>query len=331
MNKENKKLIEKYLEEEILRDHTEQGFYSMKRALPKLFDYLEKHGISVNEVGAGEAHEYQGWLIATGRDDGKKYSGKTILAHIFAASSFYEFLRRRKMIATNPFKEIKKIRLDKTLPAGILKEKEMDEFLLKLSKWDEEKNGQNQITRYKTYVIAELQYATGLRISEVAALKENDIDFNRGIVHVKEGKGGRERIAFLNSYVCELLKIYIERIRPGIFTELNDKNSELLFGVKRQGLGEVVNATLNRVAKQLGHRKFTSHGFRHGLGYHLLRAGCGVRHIQAILGHKCLSSTEVYTKVDKEELKKVLDTHHPRKWKRENEGETDQHTGKKAV
>ena len=325
--------MERYLEEESLMGHTEQGLDSMRRALPKLFSYLEKCSLTVTAVGALEAMEYQGWLIRTGRADGNKYSSKTILAHIFAASSFYEFLRRRKMIATNPFKEIKKIRLEKSLPQGILKEKEMDEFLLKLSRWDEDANGQNQLTRYKTHIIAELQYATGIRISEAAALKVSDIDFDRGIVHVQEGKGGRERIAFLNSYISELLKIYIERIRHRIFTELNDKNRDLLFGVKRQGLGEVVNATLNRIAKELGHKKFTSHGFRHGLGYHLLRAGCSVRHIQAILGHKCLRSTEVYTKVDKEELKRVLDTHHPRKWKKRGEGENEtyKYLSKKVV
>lgn len=140
-------------------------------------------------------------------------------------------------------------------------------------------------------------------------------------------KGGRERVAFLGEYAKELLTIYVHRMRPLIFTELNERNSHLLFGVKRVGLNEVVNATLNRVARKLGHKGFTSHKFRHALGYHLLRAGCGIRHIQEILGHKCLRSTEVYTKVDKEELKKVLDTCHPRQWKRSKEDETDRADG----
>ena len=323
MKEENRKLYTAYLEEEALRGHTKQGMESMGRAVPKLFSYLEKHGLSVNEVGAREALEYQGWLIETGRNDGGRYSSKTILAFLFAASSFYEFLKRRKMIATNPFKEIKKIRLEKSLPFGLLKEKEMDVFLEKLKQWWEEKNGKNRITRYKVHVIAELQYATGLRIAEAASLKIEDIDFIRGIIHIREGKGGRERVAFLGEYAKELLKIYIDRMRPIIFSELNDKNTKLLFGVKRQGLNEVVNAMLNRIARKLGHKGFTSHKFRHALGYHLLRAGCSIRYIQEILGHKCLRSTEVYTKVDKEELKKVLDTCHPRQWKRSREDETD--------
>lgn len=331
MNQEHKALYRQYLEEESLRGHTEQGFTSITRPVRKLFDYLERYRIKVNEAGAREALEYQGWLIETGRKDGRRYAGKTILSFLFAASSFYEFLKRRKMIATNPFKEIKKIRLDKDLPSGILKEKEMDEFLEKLTEWWKEKNGQKQITGYKTHVIAELQYATGLRIGEVASLKIEDIDVNRGIIRIREGKGGRERVAFLSEYAKEILTIYMDRMRPLIFTELNDKNPDLLFGVKRQGLCEVVNEHLNRVAKKLGHKGFTSHKFRHALGYHLLRAGCSIRHIQEILGHKCLRSTEVYTKVDKEELKKILDTCHPRQWKRRDENETDRQYCKKAV
>jgi integrase/recombinase XerD len=323
MNEENEALYRQYIEEESLRGHTVQGFESMRRAVRKFFEYAERHRIKVYEAGAREALEYQGWLIATGRKDGKKYSTKTILLFLFAASSFYEFLKRKNMTATNPFKEIKKIRLDRSLPAGILKEKELDEFLDELKKWWEEKNGQNQITRYRVHVIAELQYASGLRIAEAAALKSEDIDFLRGIVRVRHGKGGRERLAFLSGYAADILKIYLERMRSLIFSELNDKNPDLLFGVKRQGLSEVVNATLNRIAKKLGHRGFTSHKLRHALGYHLLRAGCGIRHIREILGHKCLRSTEVYTKVDKEELKKVLDTYHPRQWKRSRGNETD--------
>jgi len=58
----------------------------------------------------------------------------------------------------------------------------------------------------------------------------------------------------------------------------------------------------------------TSHGFRHSLGTHLLRSGCDMRHIQVILGHEALSTTQIYTKVDKEDLKKSLDAFHPRRW-----------------
>jgi len=196
-----------------------------------------------------------------------------------------------------------------------LKENEMQQLLAELAGYNEEDHLARMITRYRTHVIAELQYSTGMRISEVARLKVDDVDCKQGIVHIK-GKGQREQTGFLNSYACRILSIYKERMRSLLFSELNDKNGDLLFGITMQGLCEVVNATLNKIAVRCGYKGFTSHKFRHCMGYHLLRAGCNIRYIQQLLGHKQLKTTEIYTKVDKESLKAVLEHCHPRKIKR---------------
>jgi site-specific recombinase XerD len=206
----------------------------------------------------------------------------------------------------------------KELPKDLLKEDEMQHLLDELARYDKETHLSRMITRYRAHVIAELQYATGMRISEVARLKVEDVDCEKGIVHIK-GKGKREQIGFLNPYASQILKIYKDRMRSLLFSELNDKNGTLLFGITRQGLGEVVNATLHKAAKQCGYKGFTSHKFRHCMGYHLLRAGCNIRYIQQLLGHKQLRTTEVYTMVDKESLKAVLHRCHPRNIKRQTD------------
>ena len=77
-----------------------------------------------------------------------------------------------------------------------------------------------------------------------------------------------------------------------------------------------LNTFLNKESERLGFGKFSSHNFRHAVGYHLLKNGCDIRHIQSILGHKKLSSTQIYTKVDKEDLRGVIDKYHPRFWKK---------------
>jgi integrase/recombinase XerD len=155
-------------------------------------------------------------------------------------------------------------------------------------------------------------YSTGLRIAEVSNLKEADIDFDRGLINVVDGKMGINRVCFLNEFAEKLLRIYINEFRDLTFNEWNKGNSGLLFGVKWSNFEKTVNKTLRKISVKLKYPKFTSHNFRHCLGYHLLRSGCDVRHIQAILGHKLLRNTEVYTKVDKEELKEVFDRFHPR-------------------
>ena len=153
----------------------------------------------------------------------------------------------------------------------------------------------------------------------MAALKVADIDLNRGLVRVEEGKGGAERTAYLNDYAREVLRLYIERVRALIFTDWHRRNNDLLFGTRWDRLYHLVNDTLKEVTARLSLGEFSSHGFRHALGYHLLRAGCNIRHIQEILGHKLLRNTEIYTKVDKEDLRNILDTHHPRRFKERGE------------
>ena len=318
MNQEHTDLFKKYMEEEALRGHTDQSFESITRGARKVIKYAESINLVVWQISIREAQGFQGWLIDTGRNDGKPYKEKTISGYVNSAINFFEFLFRNSRISSNPFKEIRRIRVPKELPKDLLKENEMNEFLDELLRYDEEEHLLNMITRYRTHLIAELQYSTGIRISEAAGLKVSDVDTDSGIVRIK-AKGRREHTGFLNTFTCQILKIYKQRMRKLLFNERNESRGDLLFGITRQGLGEVVNATLNRIAKKYGKKNFTSHKFRHCMGYHLLRAGCNIRYIQAILGHKQLRTTEVYAKVDKESLKAVLAKCHPRKIKRRAE------------
>ncbi len=317
MNDEHRRIFKEYLEEESLRGHTEKGLRLLRAKVPKVFEYLEQIDLRVSEMKVSEAQGFQGWLLETGKKDGGKYQKSTILTYIKVAASFYEFLKRSGIVYSNPFKEIKRVREEKKLPRNILKEKQMALLLEALSKWDEEKGLKRQITAYKVHVIAELQYSTGLRISEVADLKPEDIDFEKGIINVREGKGGVSRTCWLNDYSKELIKLYLEKARSLTFSQWHERNGELLFGTPWFSLEKLVNKTLNKVSAILGLGRVTSHGFRHALGYHLLRAGCNIRHIQQILGHKHLKNTEVYTKVEKEDLKELLDTFHPRQFRKD--------------
>lgn len=287
----------------------------LKKAVPKLFYWLDESDLQFHEVGVKEALAFQGWLIETGRLDGKPYQSSTIRNFLKAAGSFYEFLKNEGLVFDNPFRQIRKVREEKILPRNILKEEQIESLLTALSHYDDETGSKNQITMYKVHVIAELMYSSGLRISEVADLKVSDIDFSKGIIYVRQGKGGIARTAWLNDYAKEILALYVRQLRELTFSSWNEKYDNLLFATPWDTLEKLVNRTLKEVSGRfkLGH--FTSHGFRHALGYHLLRSGCNIRYIQEILGHKSLKNTEVYTKVDREDLKEVLDNFHPRKFK----------------
>lgn len=150
----------------------------------------------------------------------------------------------------------------------------------------------------------------------ITKLEIGDINLFTGSVLVRAGKGGFSRTAILNDYARGVLNIYITRMRDLTFTKRNRPNNHLLFGMKPSYFEKYVNESLLKATNYLGLNKITSHGFRHAVGYHLLKSGCDIRHIQEVLGHKSLKNTEIYTKVDREDLKKTLNMYHPRVFKR---------------
>jgi site-specific recombinase XerD len=235
-----------------------------------------------------------------------------VSVYVKAAASFFNFLKRNGRTSSNPFEEMKRVRAEKRLPRNLLKEKDMDAFLEGFTKWNGLEGLRNRKRIYLTHVISELLYATGMRISEAAGLTVSDIDFKRSRVIVREGKGGESRVCFLSEYARDVLRLYVERMRETIASEWNERNGGLLFGVRWCTLGKIMNRELLKNSRRSGLPAVTNHMFRHAVGYHLLRAGCPIRHIQSILGHRAIRNTEVYAKVDKEALKDVLDSCHPR-------------------
>ena len=148
----------------------------------------------------------------------------------------------------------------------------------------------------------------------------DDIDFIRGIIHIRSGKGDIPRVAYLNEYAKEVLRIYLTKIKDIIF-RFNNNNTDTIFGVQHKTIGDLISHELAPICKSLNLPKQTSHNYRHSLGTHLLRSGCDVRYVQEILGHKRLKNTEMYIRVDKEDLKKVLDKFHPRQMRQKRKEE----------
>ena len=309
-------LREEFMKDERRKGLTSQGLESVKKRIPKLFHYLDEIGLSVYQLGVREAQDYQRWIIEGGKDDGGKYANGTIRNYLKAATRFYTFLKESGKIRSNPFLGIKRIRYVKPLPKNVLKENQINALLGCLSRFDLQKGLYNQLRYYKVHVIAELQYSTGMRISEISALKEEDIDFDRRMITVVCGKGGYSRMVFLNEYAAEVLRCYVEQMRSSIFRNYVRTN-EGLFGAGGGRLSIVVGWVLKEAASKVDCPPISSHGFRHAFGFHFLRGGCDLRYIQSFLGHKRLCTTEIYTKVEKEDLRDVLDTYHPRKWRGE--------------
>jgi integrase/recombinase XerD len=163
----------------------------------------------------------------------------------------------------------------------------------------------------RNQAMMELLYATGLRVSELLALRLQDLNLEVGYV-VAYGKGKKERLVPVGEVALEKLKEYLSAVRPAL-----DKTAKArhLFlnrsgrGLSRQGFWKL----LNRYALQAGITSpVTPHVMRHSFATHLLERGADLRSVQLMLGHASISTTQIYTHLNREKLKQIYQRHHPR-------------------
>ena len=291
------------------RKTSAQGFSTIKKTSYQLMKWLEGQDIRPEELTVQNALEYKAAVAGSVTKDGNTLSAGTCCNRIKAARSFFRYLVTSGKRDSNPFMAVSYPRIPERINRNVLTEAQMNVLLERLREF-------TNAASYKAHVITELLYSTGLRIAEAASLVPKDIDTKQRVVYVREGKGGKSRTAFLTGYAADVLERYLERGRELVLRSRGKRlYSHTLFCVGIARLQEGINITLRTACRQLELPVITSHGFRHCVGTHLLRAGCDIRHIQVILGHDKLETTQIYTHLNKDDVKKSLDAHHPRKWK----------------
>ena len=157
----------------------------------------------------------------------------------------------------------------------------------------------------------ELLYATGLRVSELVGLSVNDVNWEVGYVRTK-GKGSKERIVPMGRAASQALKSYLEGPRRLLALQASSEN--LFLGrsrrrITRQGFWKI----LKKYALAAGIQKHISpHTLRHSFATHLLEGGADLRSVQSMLGHVDIATTQIYTHVSREHLKRLHQKYHPR-------------------
>lgn len=159
----------------------------------------------------------------------------------------------------------------------------------------------------------ELMYASGLRVSEIVALKTVSLGMNEGVVRVVNGKGGKERLVPFGAEAGQWLRTYLQEARPVL---LEGKTCQEVFVGRRTGHGlsrQAFWVIIKRYANLAGIAvPLSPHTLRHAFATHLLNHGADLRVVQLLLGHADISTTQIYTHVARERLKSLHATHHPR-------------------
>lgn len=227
----------------------------------------------------------------------------TSLSHnISTLRSFYSYYIKTNKIKINPVDAINQPKLKKHLPVYLTEEE--IELLLDID-IENEFSSRNK-------AILELMYATGLRISEVIDLEFKNIDFEDCIVRVM-GKGAKERIVPINDYALNALEDYIKNYREKLIKKsinnylfLNNHGNKMT----RQGIFKMIK---NECLKKGITKNVTPHTIRHTFATHLLENGADLRIIQELLGHTDISTTQIYTHLSNESLKRDYNEYFPRK------------------
>lgn len=293
---------------------TAQGYASLAGRARRMLAWFEDEELPLEVVSLQDAIRYQAYLSERRDEEGARYAAGTMQNYLKVARRFFDYLVKTGLAVANPFRELHYPRAPERLSRNALSEAQMGRLLRTLERFDELPTARARERRYRVHVIAETLYATGLRVAEAASLVESDLDLERRLVHLREGKGGKPRTAFLTSFAAAVLARYLSGPREALLHGYARKAGGRLFGAGTARIDRLMNGELAIVCARLGLPVITCHGFRHSLGTQLLRAGCDMRHIQAILGHESIGTTQVYTHVDKDDLLRSLDEHHPRQW-----------------
>jgi len=226
----------------------------------------------------------------------KNLSVRTIARHLSTLRSFFKFLTREGHLKTNPTLSLSSPKQEKHLPV-FLTEDEATKLIEAVVAKDER--------ALRDKAVLETFYSTGIRISELAGLKVDDIDFIGSIIKVL-GKGRKERIVPIGEHAIKAIRAYLEKRK---------KQSEALF-LNKSGKRMTVRGIRNLVQKYVliasMKHGISPHTLRHSFATHLLNRGADLRSVQELLGHVNLSTTQIYTHLTTERLKSVYDKAHPR-------------------
>ena len=270
---------------------------SYRSDLEQFSSWLEKNNLSYIKTSKKEILSYLSFLFQKG------LGSKTVARKLSSLKSFFRYLVFKSIIPNDPSSEVETPKLLKSIPKSI-SEKEVEALLAA----PDEKTDIG--LRDKTMI--ETLYSCGLRISELTNLELLNLNLRQGVIRVI-GKGQKERLVPMGDQLIGLLELYISSSRKNL---LNKRHSDFLF-LSTRGQRMTRQSFWHRIkhyclASDFEPDKISPHVLRHAFATHLLNNGADLRVVQLLLGHSDLNTTQIYTEVARQRLKRLHTEHHPR-------------------
>jgi integrase/recombinase XerD len=295
--------IDKYIQDLEMRHYSRHTVYGYHKRLQLFLAWAEERALSLAAcLTEDHLDRYRRYLhFAT--YGGKRLQATTQKGHLMVIKQVFFWLTEHRWIATNPALKLSLPKIPYRLTHRLLTQEEIPRFIAAIDL--------ESATGLRDRSIIETLYSTGIRRAELINLTTDDIDAANGMILVREGKGQKDRCIPIGERALGWIDRYVSEWRMQRPRATHSKAlylSEKGYRLREADIGQKIRAykaTAN-INKPGG-----CHLFRHAMATHMLDNGADIRHIQEMLGHESLSSTQIYTKVSKQALKEVHSKTHP--------------------
>ena len=276
------------------------------RRLREFLKYAQGEGAEhVADVTGSIIFAFQKHLACSKDGRGNLHSVSARNKYVTVIKGFFLYLKHEGYVAHNPADAVEYAGEPKRLPRAILTRREVKKIL--------RQPDTNTVLGFRDRTILEVLYTTGIRRQELLQLSIEDVDLDSGLIVIREGKGMKDRVVPVGKIAARYLETYINGIRPELARP--DPLTRVLFlsRVGRQMDPSTVKHLVHKHATAAGIKhKVTPHTFRHSCATHMIRNRANIRHVQELLGHSQLTTTQQYVRVTITDLQEAHRRHHPR-------------------
>ncbi len=316
-------LAERHRQHLQARNYSECTLRNRDSHLRHFFRFLRTQRIKqLEEIDPEALRKYQIWLSRLPTNTGRIRTPATLNRNLTSVRVLFRFLYETGHLQSNPSRELVYAREPQPLPHAVLTPDEAKSVI--------ESVDTLRPSGYRDRAILEVLYATGIRKSELTHLKIEDVNFEDMLLTVRHGKGNTDRVVPLGPIGCRCVANYIKCIRP-LFVKGADSGYVFLSCFGRPMSATAIASLVQYHAARAGVRShMTCHQWRHTCATHMVQNGANLRHVQEMLGHHDLTTTERYLHLTILDLKEAHRKHHPREKEialRQKRGQNTLHAG----